>query len=199
MNEDIENNDENEQKKICPCCDHEIEVDENIDKKVVCWYCYYRSHVGVLKFQIFKVMKDEGNPYMTKEEITKHVNKFRKKHGKPEIKVKTVYDVLLRYSRYYENAKKRRRGYLLLVHVKKPKKGGKGGRPRKYYKLSDRLSKRVIRMQKRWESGLPINSKVNKGKKFKMTIDYNRRSRSISNKIKRKDYPIYKYMIRNSY
>jgi hypothetical protein len=181
--------------KICPSCDCKIEVDENIDKKVVCFYCFYRSNTGILKFQTFKVMKKSGNTWKTKEDITHLVNEFRREHSKPEIKTKAVYNVLHNYSKYYEDAKKRKKFYLVLKRQKQIKTRG---RPRILYKLSTKLLKRVDKYERRWLSGLPINSKVNIGKKFKMTIDYNNRSRKIAMKIKKGDYEPYKYMVRSS-
>jgi len=140
-------------------------------------------------------MKESGNKWMTKEEITELANEWRKMHDKPLVKPKAVYNILHRYSQFHENAKRRKKGYLLL---KKSKHIKKSGRPRIMYRLSSRLLKRVNKYENRLMLGLPINSKINKGKKFKMSLDYMNRSRSISNKIRKGEYEPYRYMIRSS-
>lgn len=186
---------ENQIKKICPSCGYPIEEDEYIEKKKLCYYCWYRAQVGTAKFILFLVMKETGNEFRTPEEITKEVNKFRVKHNKPEIKKEAVYQILQRYSEFYEHSKERKSHYLVLVKKVKTKRG----RPIHKYKLSARLEKRVEKMQLRWKSGLPINSKVNKGKKFQLSIKYNHRIKGISIKIEKGDYPIYQYLLRNTY
>lgn len=183
-------------EKLCPSCGYPIEIDENINKKTLCYYCFYRSNTGISKLIVFKVMKESGNKWMTKEEITELVNEWRKEHDKPLVKPKAVYNILHRYSQFHESAKRRNKGYLVL---KRAKRINKAGRPRIMYKLSSKLLRRVDRYESRLIHGLPINSKVNKGKKFKMTIDYTKRSHSIANNVRKGEYEPYRYMIRGSY
>jgi hypothetical protein len=177
-------------EKLCPSCGHEKEYP---DKKL-CWYCYYRCNCGISKFILFKVMKDSDNKWQTREQLTDKVNEWRMEHEKPEVTTKAVYNILHRYSQLHEQAKQGKVKYLML---KRHKKTGKAGRPEVQYKLSALLLRRVDRHEKRILLGLLINSTVNKGK-FRMIQDYQKRSRSIANRIKKGQDP-YKYMIRDSY
>lgn len=169
----------------------------NLDHdKPLCFYCYYRGRVGGAKFMLFKAMKDNGNEPVSLEEATKLVNRLRKRHGKPEVRPKTVYSILRRYSENYKYCKQIKSGYLVMVYKEKHKRGRKvlGGRPKHKYKLSMKLIKRVDKYEKNWKLGLPINLRVKKGR-FSYHIKYRNNIIMIQQKIKNEEYPLYKYMM----
>ena len=141
---------------------------------------------------LFQTMKDNGNIYRTVDELTELVNK--NPNRKHKVNRSAVYKILHRYSRYYEQAKKRRRGYLVLKK-EVPRKNGQRGRPQVKYKLSSRLLKRVDVYENRWKRGFTINKKVNKGKKFRMTMDYKNRAQGIRTKIQKGEYELYTYLL----
>ena len=120
----------------CPSCGFDKEYPEH----TLCKYCYYRGTVGAAKFLLFQTMRDNGNKYLTVDELTELVN--QNPNRKNKVKRDAVYKILHRYSRYYEQAKERRRGYLVLKK-EIPQKKGQRGRPQIKYKLSSRLIKRV--------------------------------------------------------
>ncbi|WP_342304321.1 hypothetical protein [Methanolobus sp. ZRKC5] len=92
----------------CPSCGSDKEYPEHL----LCKYCYYRGTVGAAKFLLLQTMRDNGNKYLTVDELTELVN--QNPHKKHKVTRSAVYKILHRYSRYYEQAKKRRRGYLVL-------------------------------------------------------------------------------------
>ena len=172
----------------CPSCGFDKEYPEH----PICRYCYYRGTTGASKFLLFQTMRDNGNKYLTVGELTELVNQnHNKKH---KVTKSAVYKILHRYSRYYEEAKRRRRGYLVLKK-EIPRKKGQRGRPQIKYKLSSRLFKRVDYYDRRWKTGLPINKRVNKGKNFRMTQEYLRRARGIELKLKKGEYELYTYLL----
>lgn len=174
--------------ELCPACGKEKEYP---DKKL-CFYCYYRGRTGAAKMVLFQTMRDNGNKYVTIEELVDLVNNNPNKKNK--ITRHAIYEIVHRYSKHYEDAKKKRKGYLILVKDM-PRKKGQMGRTKKKYKLSKKLLDRLEKQEKRWESGLPINMKVKNGKNFRMTIDYNDRSRKIALKIRNKEYDKYEYLL----
>ncbi|TQD26102.1 hypothetical protein [Methanolobus vulcani] len=129
---------------------------------------------------------------MTADELTELVN--QNPYKKHKVTRSAVYKILHRYSRYYEETKRRRRGYLILKK-EIPRKKGQRGRPQIMYKLSSRLLKRVDRHAGRWKMGLPINQHVNKGKKFRMTQEYSRRAARIRINLKKGEYELYTYLL----
>ncbi|WP_342304758.1 hypothetical protein [Methanolobus sp. ZRKC5] len=166
--------------------------DKEYPEHPICRYCYYRGTVGAAKFLLFQTMRDNGNKYLTVDELTELVN--QNPYKKHKVTRSAVYKILHRYSRYYEEAKRRRRGYLVLKK-EIPRKKGQRGRPQIKYKLSSRLSKRVDYYAMRWKMGFPINKRVNKGKNFRMTQEYSRRARGIDVKLKKREYELYTYLL----
>ncbi|MDK2827064.1 MAG: hypothetical protein PWQ63_1844 [Methanolobus sp.] len=175
-------------KNKCPSCGYDKEYPE----QPLCKYCFYRGTVGAAKLLLFQTMRDHGNKYMTVDELTELVND--NPNRKKKVTRNAVYKILHRYSRYYEQAKKRRRGYLVLKK-EIPRKKGQRGRPQIKYKLSSRLIKRVNMQEKRWKKGLTINKRVNKGEKFRMTMDYKNRAQGIWAKLKKEEYELYTYLL----
>jgi hypothetical protein len=137
-------------------------------------------------------MRDNGNKYFTVDELTELVN--QNPYKKHKVTKSAVYKILHRYSRYYEAAKRRRRGYLVLKK-EIPRKKGQRGRPQIKYKLSSHLLKRVDFYDRRWKIGLPFNKRVNKGKNFKMTQEYLKRAKGIEIKLKKEEYELYTYLL----
>lgn len=180
-------------EKICPSCGFTFNPEEPdgsmFTEGELCWYCWYRGRIGASKLIILTVMRDTGNTFRTKEEITIEVNKMRRR----KIKVHTVYQFLHRYSKYYNDAKERRNGYLLLVHKKRRGKHQRGG-IRRTYKISNRLLIRLNKYEKRWKLGLPINIKVSSGKKFKLTSEFKLKARAIRERIRNNEYDLYEYL-----
>lgn len=175
-------------KNKCLSCGYDKEYPQH----PLCKYCYYRGTTGAAKFLLFQTMRDNGNKYMTVDELTELVNK--NPNRKHKVKRNAVYNILHRYSRHYEQAKKRRRGYLVLKK-EVPRKKGQRGRPQVKYKLSSRLLKRVDVYENRWKRGFTINKRVNKGEKFRMTIEYKERARGILTKIRKGEYDLYTYLL----
>jgi hypothetical protein len=172
----------------CPSCGFDKEYPEH----PLCKYCYYRGTVGASKFLLFQTMRDNGNKYLTVGELTELVNQNpNKKH---KVTTSAAYKILHRYSRYYEEAKSRRQGYLILKK-EIPRKKGQRGRPQIKYKLSSRLLKRVDYYDMRWKMGFPINSRVNKGKNFRMSPEYSIRAKKINIKLKKGEYELYTYLL----
>ena len=88
---------------------HSCGFDKEYPEHPVCRYCYYRGTTRASKFLLFQTMRDNGNKYLTVGELTELVNQnHNKKH---KVTKSAVYKILHRYSRYYEEAKRRRRGY----------------------------------------------------------------------------------------
>ncbi|UGV40030.1 hypothetical protein J7W08_07875 [Methanococcoides orientis] len=139
---------------------------------------------------LFQTMRDNGNKYFTIDELVDLVNNNPNKKNK--VTRHAVYDIIHRYSKHYEDAKKRRKGYLLLIKDV-PRKKGQMGRTKKKYKLSKRLLDRVGKYEKRWEMGLPINFRERT--KLRMTVEYTKRSRAISYKIRTDEYDKYEYLL----
>ncbi len=127
---------------ICPSCGFSKEYPD----KPLCKYCWYRGTVGAAKLVLFQTMRDSGNKFRTMDELTELINAHPNR--KYKITEPAVYKILRRYSRYYEDAKRRKKGYLVL---KKniPRKKGQRGRPKVGYKLSARLLKRLEKYEKR--------------------------------------------------
>jgi len=172
----------------CPSCGFDKEYPEH----PLCKYCYQRGTIGASKFLLFQTMRDNGNKYLTVDELTELVN--QNPNRKHKVQRSAVYKILHRYSRYYEQAKARRKGYLILKK-EIPRKKGQRGRPQIKYKLSSRLLKRVDYYERRWKIGLPFNKHPNKGKKFKMTLEYFKRARRIEIKLKKGEYELYTYIL----
>ncbi|WP_319507347.1 hypothetical protein [uncultured Methanolobus sp.] len=141
----------------CPSCG----FDKEYPKHPICKYCYHRGTIGASKFLLFQTMRDNGNKYLTADELTVLVN--QNPYKKHKVTRSAVYKILHRYSRYYEEAKRRRRGYLVLKK-ESPQKKGQGGRPNIKYKLSSRLSKRVDYYAMRWKMAFRSTSVLTKGK-----------------------------------
>ncbi|WP_370574062.1 hypothetical protein [Methanomethylovorans sp.] len=172
----------------CPSCG----FDKEIETKPLCMYCYYRGTVGAAKLLLFQTMRDNGNKYLTIDELTELVNK--NPNRKEQITTSAVYKIIRRYSKYYDQAKRRRSSYLVLKKEIRRKKG-QAGRPRIKYKLSMRLLKRLQYYEKRWKMGHPINKRVKNGKKFRMTQEYKKRAQGISIKLKKDEYDLYTYIL----
>lgn len=176
------------QQQSCPSCGQEKERPE----KPLCEYCYIRGTLGAAKLVLFQAMRDNGNKYCTVEELVELVNAHpNKKHP---VKRDAVYKILHRYSRHYEDAKKQKKGYLILKKSIKRKKGQRG-RPRVKYKLGANLLKRLEKYEERWKYGLPINIRTKNGDKFRMTLDYNNRANNISIKLRKGEYELYDYLL----
>lgn len=172
----------------CPSCG----FNKELETKPLCKYCYYRGTIGTAKLLLFQTMRDNGNKYLTIEELTELVN--GNPNRKKQVTRSAVYKIIHRYSKYYDQAKKRRNGYLVLKKEIRRKKGQRG-RPQTKYKLSMRLLKRLQRYENHWKIGYPVNKKVKEGKKFRMTMEYKERARGISIKLKNGEYELYTYML----
>jgi len=172
----------------CPCCG----FDKEIETKPLCKYCYYRGTIGAAKLLLFQTMRDNGNKYLTIDELTELVN--RNPNRKKQITKSAVYKIISRYSKYYDQAKQRRSSYLVLKKEIRRKKG-QTGRPQIKYKLSMRLLKRLEIYEKRWKIGYPINKRVKTGKKFRMTMECKKRAKGISIKLQKDEYDLYTYIL----
>ncbi|AFV24044.1 hypothetical protein Mpsy_1838 [Methanolobus psychrophilus R15] len=172
----------------CPSCG----FDKEIETKPLCVYCYYRGTTGAAKLLLFQTMRDNDNKYLTIEELTELVN--RNPNKKEQITRSAVYKIIHRYSKYYDQAKRRRSSYLILKK-EIPRKKGQAGRPKIKYKLSMRLLKRLKDYEKRWKMGFPINKRVKEGKKFRMTQEYTKRAQGISMKLRKGEYDLYTYIL----
>lgn len=176
-------------KGNCICCNHPVDF-EGTD---MCYYCYFRSHFGTSKYLLFKAILDNGNTYVTINEAQELVNKLRKSIGLKPLAYDGVYEILYRYSQFYEQRKKAKTGYLLIV--------GKRVipgicKPLKTYKLSANLVKRVATYERRWKAGMCINTKVKNGKKVNLhNLEYGVRARSIMFRIMRKEIDVYDFML----
>jgi hypothetical protein len=175
-------------ENICPSCGFDKEYPEH----PVCKYCYHRGTIGASKYLLFQTMRDNGNKYLTVDELTELVNK--NPNRKHKVKRDAVYKILHRYSRYHEQAKERRKGYLMLKK-EIPQKKGQRGRPQIKYKLSSRLLKRVDYYDRQWKTGLLLYKRANKGEKFRRTQDSLRRARGIETKLKKGEYELYTYIL----
>ena len=172
----------------CPSCG----FDKEIETKPLCKYCYYRGTIGAAKLLLFQTMRDNGNKYLTIDELTELVN--RNQNRKKQITKSAVYKIIRRYSKYYDQAKRRRSSYLILKKEIRRKKG-QAGRPQIKYKLSMRLLKRLKNYEARWKMGNPINKRVKEGEKFRVTMEYKKRAQGISIKLKKEEYDLYTYIL----
>ncbi len=176
-------------KGNCLCCGHKVDYyNTNL-----CYYCYFRSHFGTSKYLLFKAILDNGNKPVTIEEAMMLVNKLRESVGIRPLKRDGVYEILYRYSEFYEERKKARTGYLLIVGKRKVSGVCK---PYKTYKLSANLVKRVDTYTRRWKAGMTINTKVKKGKKMNLQgLEYSARARSIMFRMMRGEVEFYQFML----
>lgn len=172
----------------CPSCGFDKEYPEH----PLCKYCYYRGTTGAAKLLLFQTMRGHGNKYMTVDKLTELVN--QNPNRKHKVTRSAVYKILHRYSRNYEQAKRRRRGYLVLKR-EMPRKKGQCGRPQIKYKLSSNLLARLDTYENRWEIGLPINKRVKNGENFRLTMDYKNRARGIWIKLRMEEYELYTYLL----
>lgn len=176
-------------KANCLCCNHPVDFNGT----ELCYYCYFRSHFGTSKYLLFKAILDNGNTPVTIEEAMVLVNKLRESVGIRPLKRDGVYEILYRYSQFYEQRKKARTGYLLIVGKRKVPGICK---PLKTYKLSANLVKRMETYTRRWKAGMCINTKVKRGKKVNLqNLDYGVRARSIMFRIMRKELDMYDFML----
>jgi len=121
------------------------------------------------------------------------VNKLRESIGIRPLAYDGVYEILYRYSEYYEERKKAGTGYLLIVGKRKVPGVCK---PLKTYKLSANLVKRMETYTRRWKAGMTINTKVKKGKKVNLqNIEYGARARSIMFRMMRGEVEFYQFML----
>lgn len=181
--------DKNTNEKLCLSCNYPITGD-NVQDKVLCWYCFRRNTLAAAKFLLFKSLKsyDEknGRKFRTLQEITDITNEFRRSIDKPEVKSKAVYDILHRYEKYKPR----------LVLTRK-KNLNKSGRPAIQYRMSLRLSKRVEYYERRLKLGYTINGK-SKGTGIAIMGDDAKKSRAIQMKIRNGEYDIYKFLLKES-
>jgi len=176
-------------KGKCLCCNHPVDFDNT----ELCYYCYFRSHFGTSKYLLFKAILDNGNTPVTIEEAMMLVNKFRESLGIRPLKHDGVYEILYRYSQFYEQRKKARTGYLLIVGKRKVPGICK---PLKTYKLSANLVRRMATYERRWKTGMTINTKVKKGKKVNLqNLEYGVRARSIMFRMMRGEVEFYQFML----
>lgn len=175
-------------KPLCKCCGHPVDYDGTD----LCEYCYHRSGLGCSKYIIMKVILDNGNVPMTINEITDAANEFRKSIGVEPITPDTARLILKRYSKYYEQARKRGSGYLLIVGSRKVP-GVK--KPLKTFKLSVNLVDRVGKYEKRWKNGLLINMKNNKGDKWHRKTEHVTRARAIYLRVQKGEIGLYDFML----
>lgn len=176
-------------KGNCLCCGHLVDY-EGTD---LCYYCYFRSHFGTSKYLLFKAIIDNGNTHVTIEEARELVNKLRKEIGLKPLAYDGVYEILYRYSKYYEQRKKAGTGYLLIVGKRKVSGICK---PLKTYKLSANLVKRMATYERRWRAGMTINTKVKRGKKVNLqNLEYGSRARSIMFRMMRGEVEFYQFML----
>lgn len=175
-------------KPLCICCGYPVDYEGT----ELCEYCYFRSGYGTAKYIVLKAILDNGNTPMTINEILEKVNEFRKSiHLKP-VGYEAVRTILRRYSRFYEQAKKRGSGYLLIVGTRKVK-GSK--KPLKTYKLSRNLVRRMGDYEKRWSFGLLLNIRIKKGRKWRRKADHPKRARAIYLRTKSGEIGLYEFML----
>lgn len=142
---------------------------------------------------LFKAILDNGNTPVTIEEAMELVNKLRESVGIRPLKRDGVYEILYRYSEFYEERKKARTGYLLIVGKRKVQGVCK---PLNTYKLSANLVKRVATYERRWKAGMTINVKIKKGRKVNLyNLDYGTRARSIMFRMMRNEIDFYDFML----
>jgi len=176
-------------KGNCICCGHPVDFNGT----ELCYYCYFRSHFGTSKYLLFKAMLDNGNTPVTIKEAQELVNKLRESIGLKPLAYDGVYEILYRYSEFYEERKKAGTGYLLLVGKRKVAGICK---PYKTYKLSANLVKRVETYERRWRAGMTINTKVKRGKKVNLhNLEYGARARSIMLRMMRGEVGFYDFML----
>lgn len=176
-------------KGNCICCGHLVDF-YNTE---LCYYCYFRSHFGTSKYLLFKAILDNGNTPVTIKEAQVLVNKLRESIGVKPLAYDGVYEILYRYSEYYEERKKAGTGYLLLVGKRKVPGICK---PLKTYKLSANLVKRMATYERRWRAGMTINTKVKKGKTVNLqSLEYGARARSIMFRMMRSEVGFYQFML----
>jgi len=177
------------EKGFCKCCGHLVQLDDT----ELCFYCLFRSHWGVSKYLLFKAMVDNGNVPVTINEAMDLVNKLRESIGAEPVQYDAVKKSLRRYSMYYQQRKKAKTGYLLIVGKKKVPGVCK---PLNTYKLSANLGKRMATYERRWKSGMTINSKNKTGKKFvPLDMDNQRRARSIMLRMLKGEVGFYEFML----
>lgn len=176
-------------KGKCLCCGHLVDFEGTN----LCYYCYFRSHFGTSKYLLFKAILDNGNTPVTIKEAQGLVNKLRKEIGVKPLAYDGVYEILYRYSEFYEERKKARTGYLLIVGKRKVPGICK---PYRTYKLSANLVKRMSTYERRWKAGMTINVKIKKGRKVNLfNYDYATRARSIMFRIMRGEVGFYQFML----
>jgi hypothetical protein len=142
---------------------------------------------------LFKAILDNGNTPVTIEEAMVLVNRLRESVGIRPLKRDGVYEILYRYSEFYEERKKARKGYLLIVGKRKVPGICK---PYKIYKLSSNLVKRMATYERRWRAGMTINTKIKKGKKVNLhNLEYGTRARSIMFRMMRGEVDFYDFML----
>jgi len=176
-------------KGNCICCGHPVDYCNT----ELCYYCYFRSHFGTSKYLLFKAMLENGNKPVTIEEAMVLVNRLRESVGIRPLKRDGVYEILYRYSEFYEQRKKAKTGYLLIVGKRKVQGICK---PYKTYKLSANLVKRMDTYTRRWCAGMTINTKVKRGKKVNLqNLDYSVRARSIMFRMMRGEIDFYQFIL----
>lgn len=176
-------------KPPCKCCGLPIDV----DGKDLCFYCHARSGMGTAKYLVFKVILENGNRAMTMDEILAATNKLRESIDVKPVEKGAVKKILLRYSEFYEERKKKGSGYLLLVG-KKEIPGSK--KPLNTYRLSAALVRRMERYESRWSGGFPMNMKNKNGTKFSMfDPKYHQRARAIAIKMMKGEIGFYDFML----
>ena len=176
-------------KGNCICCGHPVDFNGT----ELCYYCYFRSHFGTSKYLLLKAILDNGNTPVTIKEAMVLVNKLRESIGLKPLAYDGVYEILYRYSEYYEERKKAGTGYLLIVGKRKVPGVCK---PYKTYKLSANLVKRMSTYERRWKAGMCINTKVKRGKKMNLqNLEYGVRGRSIMYRMIRGEVGFYDFML----
>ena len=185
----------------CLSCGFDVDV----EGKELCWYCYGKRNIGNSKFVLFNAMMENGNEFLTVQECLMVCNAYRRSIDKPETTYRGVYQILARYSKFYEEASKRGSGFLLLKkktsysklnksHYKTRKTGASNGVMYKY-KLSKRLQNRVKKYNKRWSLGLPIKIANKNMKSFLILTEEKNKARAIRNKIDSKEYDLFEYLL----
>ena len=104
----------------CKACGFEIgeeyEDEDEFDGYELCKYCYYIRNIGSSKFVLFNAMVENGNKFVTVQEALTISNAYRDTINKSHTTYVAVYNILYRYSKYYDDASKRGSGFLLLKH-----------------------------------------------------------------------------------
>jgi hypothetical protein len=185
----------------CKACGFDVDV----EGKELCFYCYATRNIGSSKLVLFNAMIENGNKFVTVQEALILNNEYRDQIGKPHTTYNAVYKILSRYSKYYDDAKKRRSGYLLLKQKtsynklnpghSKTRKTGASNQPMYRYKLSARLEKRVGRYNKRWKMGFPIRIANRKNKAVILKQEEKQKARAISRKIAANEYDLFEYLL----